>query len=73
MNENRYVKLATLCEIYEVHKDFFLRRKDEFIQNIHYIKKDKTIRWNLREVQNWWEGSTLTEEEKDSIFNKILP
>ena len=70
-----YKSTSTLCEIYEVSKDFFQRRmkSGEFIINKHYIKQSNTVRWNFEVIEKWWRGSSLSSKEMDDIFNKILP
>jgi hypothetical protein len=70
-----YKSTSTLCEIYEVSRDFFQRRiqSEEFILNKHYVKQANTIRWDFEAVEKWWRGSSLSSKEIDDIFNKILP
>lgn len=71
----KYKSTSTLCEIYEVGRDFFQRRiqSGEFILNEHYVKKANTIRWDFKAIENWWRGSLLSSKEMNDIFNKILP
>jgi len=70
-----YKSISTLCEIYEVGRDFFQRRiqNGEFILNEHYIKQGNTIRWDFEAIEKWWRGSSLSSKQIDEIFNKILP
>lgn len=70
-----YKSTSTLCEIYEVGRDFFQRRiqSQEFIINEHYIKQANTVRWDFKAIESWWRGSSLSSQEIDDIFNKILP
>lgn len=70
-----YKSTSTLCEIYEVSRDFFQRRiqSGEFILNKHFIKQANTIRWDFKAIEIWWRGSNLSSNEIEIIFNKILP
>ena len=70
-----YKSTTNLCEIYDVSRDFFQRRIQSgiFVINEHYIKQANTIRWDFKAVEKWWRGSTLSSNEIDDIFNKILP
>ena len=70
-----YISTTNLCEIYDVSRDFFQRRiqSGTFVINEHYIKQANTIRWDFKAVEKWWRGSTLSSNEIDDIFNKILP
>jgi len=70
-----YISTTNLCEIYDVSRDFFQRRIQSgiFVINEHYIKQANTIRWDFKAVEKWWRGSTLSSNEIDDIFNKILP
>ena len=70
-----YKSTSNLCEIYDLGRDFFQRRIQSgiFVLNEHYIKQANTIRWDLKAVEKWWRGSTLSSNERDDIFNKILP
>lgn len=70
-----YKSTATLCEIYEVSKDFFLRRiqSGEFIANQHFIKQSTTLRWNIQAIEQWWRGKSSFSNEIDDILNRILP
>ena len=70
-----YKSTSTLCEIYEVGRDFFLRRiqDGEFVINEHFVKRSNTIRWDFEAIEKWWKGSSLSSEQIDEIFNKILP
>ncbi|WP_455756347.1 hypothetical protein [Sulfurimonas sp.] len=72
---NKYKSTSTLCEIYEVGRDFFQRRiqSEEFILNKHYVKQANTIRWDFEVIERWWRGSDISSNEVDEIFNKILP
>ena len=71
----KYKSTSTLCEIYEVGRDFFQRRiqSGEFILNEHFVKQANTIRWDFKAIENWWRGSSFSSNEIDDIFNKILP
>ena len=71
----KYKSTSTICEIYEVGRDFFQRRiqSQEFILNEHYIKQANTIRWDFQAIESWWRGSSLSSKEIDDILNKILP
>lgn len=70
-----FVSTETLCNQYEVEKDFFLRRKksEEFIKNIHYVQKGNTLRWDFERIKSWWKGEDLNMKKVDSILNKIIP
>ena len=70
-----YKSTSTLCEIYEVSKDFFQRRiqSGEFIVNEHYIKQANTLRWNIQAIERWWRGKDKLSNDLDVIFNRILP
>ena len=70
-----YKSTSNLCEIYEVGRDFFQRRIQSgvFVINEHYIKQSNTIRWDFKAIEKWWRGSSLSSNEVDDIFNKILP
>ena len=70
-----YKSTSTLCEIYDVSKDFFQRRiqSGEFIINEHFIKQSNTLRWNIQAVEHWWRGQHEPSHDLDAIFNKILP
>jgi len=72
---NEYKSTSTLCEIYEVGRDFFQRRiqSGEFVINKHFVKQANTIRWDFKAIEGWWRGSSLSSSEIDNIFNKILP
>jgi len=71
----KYKSTSSLCEIYEVSRDFFQRRiqSGEFIINEHYIKQANTIRWDFQAMEEWWRDSALSSKQIDNIFNKILP
>lgn len=71
----KYKSTSTLCEIYEVGRDFFQRRiqSGEFILNEHYVKQANTIRWDFKAIDRWWRGSVMSSNEKNEIFNRILP
>lgn len=75
MSMQIYKSTSTLCEIYEVGRDFFQRRiqSGEFILNEHYVKQANTVRWNFEAIERWWRGSNFSSNEIDDIFNKILP
>jgi hypothetical protein len=75
MNTHIYKSTSTLCEIYEVGRDFFQRRiqSGEFILNEHFVKQANTIRWDFKAIERWWRGTSLSSNEIDDIFNKILP
>ena len=69
-----YISTAGLCEMFDI-KDpkFFLNRKDtEFIKNIHYIQRDKTIRWHIDNVLDWWKGEKATTQFVDDVLNKVI-
>lgn len=70
-----YKSTSTLCEIYEVGRDFFQRRiqSGEFVLNEHYVKQANTIRWDFSAIERWWRGSVMSSSEKNEIFNRILP
>lgn len=71
----KYKSTSTLCEIYEVGRDFFQRRiqSEEFILNQHYVKQANTIRWDFEAIERWWRGRNLHSNDYEDIFNKILP
>ena len=70
-----FVSTETLCNHYELDKDFFLRRKksEEFIKNIHYVQKGNTLRWDFDKIKAWWMGEDTNMKKVDSILNKIIP
>lgn len=69
----QYVSIKTLCETYEVGKEFFTRRiNEDFFLNEHFIKKSNTVRWDLEAIEQWWRGSCATDKETDDILNRIL-
>lgn len=71
----QYASTRTLCEVYEVNKEFFLRRKQrgEFLKNIHYIEKSNTIRWDLEEIARWWFGDVQIAEDVQGILDNVIP
>jgi len=69
-----YISTANLCEMFDI-KDpkFFLNRKGtDFIQNIHYVQRDKTIRWNKENILDWWRGNAPTSQFIDDVLNKVI-
>lgn len=69
----QYASTKTLCEIYEVGKEFFTRRIDkEFFLNEHFIKKSNTLRWDAEAIEQWWRGSSATDTQTEDILNRIL-
>jgi len=70
-----FVSTETLCNHYELDKDFFLRRKksEEFIKNVHYVQKGNTLRWDFERIKAWWMGEDANMKKVDSILNKIIP
>lgn len=69
-----YLSTASLCEKYDVTDDFFLRRKKsgEFIKNIHYIQRGKTVRWSVTAVDAWWRDEPEEDGMVDDILNRVL-
>lgn len=69
-----YLNTAKISEHYDVDKEYFLRRKrsGEFIKNVHYIEKDKVLRWNADEIARWWSGEIKQDEETNSILDRLL-
>lgn len=68
-----YVSTKTLCEIYEVGKEFFTRRMgEEFFLNEHFIKKSNTLRWDAEAIESWWKGTSTVDAETDDILNRVL-
>jgi hypothetical protein len=67
-----YKSISSLCEIYDVDRQFFERRmKDNiFVLNRHYIKQANTVRFDLDAVQAWWRGEEAI--NTNEILNKIL-
>lgn len=70
----KYVSTVTLCEIYDLSDDFFMRRKDtgEFEQNIHYIQQNRTIRWDLEAIENWWRKEGPINHQVEEILAKVI-
>jgi len=70
-----YLSTSKLCEIYDVTKEYFLRKKAKniFIKNTHYIENAKTLRWDIQEVENWWRDPKKSSKSIDDILNKIIP
>lgn len=73
--KNKYLSTSKLCEMYDVTKEYFLRKKQDgtFSQNIHYIQKDRLIRWNFQEIENWFKGKIEPSKELDDILSKVIP
>lgn len=71
----KFISTENLCNIYDVEKHFFLRRKEsgEYQKNIHYVQQGNTLRWDIEKIKEWWYGDTLPHNRKDVILNKILP
>lgn len=70
----KYVSTAALCDIYDVGDDFFLRRKEEgeLEQNIHFVQRSRTIRWNLYQIEQWWRGEGPVNGQVDQILSKVI-
>lgn len=73
--EKQYKSASSLAEMYDVSKEFFLRRKEsgEFILNTHFVCRGNTIRWNLEEIEKWWFGETEPNKQLDDILSKVIP
>lgn len=73
---NKFISTRTLCELYEVSKDFYeARMKDGELQmGVHFVKKSRTIRWNYEIMKEWWnsDSESFNDNETNSILNKIL-
>lgn len=70
----KYVSTSSLCESYDLGKEFFTRRIDSgvFIQNIHFIKKDTTTRWDIEAIEIWWRGTPIYTQETEDILSRVL-
>ena len=70
----KYVSTTSLCEVYDLEKDFFSRRikSGVFILNEHFIKRDTTIRWDINAIEEWWRGSSTPNQEIDDILSRVL-
>ena len=73
--QKQYLSTSKLCEIYDVTKEFFLRKKNDgtFTLNTHYIQKSHFIRWDIKEIENWFRGEIEPSNDLDDILNKIIP
>lgn len=69
-----YVSTKTLCEHYEVDKDFFLRRKSsgEYKKNFHYVQQGNTLRWDFDKIKAWWRGEDTNIHIVNSVLNKVM-
>ncbi|MGE4512034.1 MAG: hypothetical protein AB7D43_13145 [Sulfurimonadaceae bacterium] len=81
-----YKSTEFICNMYDISKDFLFNRikNGVFLQNVHFIKQSKVIRWDTGALQRWWEGQeedcfqqenikTNTQDPKVSlVLNKLL-